>query len=224
MNKLALSTKLYASFTLQLAFIAGIGAVGFYSVTQVTNQYRRVVEVNVPKEKILVDLRMVQKDVVIAVRTAAGADTPAAVNEQAKALEESGARFEKASEKFESMELSETETKLWNGVKENWKPLMEVSTKIMSLSRSENADDHTKRDQMVKVDFDTARKNVRVPVEALKEFQTKDSEASNQSAQDSGNYSKTLMIISAAMGIFFGLFAAISLTRGINRNLNHITA
>jgi hypothetical protein len=134
-SKLGLTKKLSLSFGLQLVFIAGIGVVGFLALGQVTTNYRHIVEVNFPKEKLLAEFRMAQKDIVVAIRTSGGADGDETIlDEQAKAIQDADAHFEKAATQFDALPSTETEKSQWGEAKEAWKPLVDLAQKIVTSS------------------------------------------------------------------------------------------
>lgn len=224
MNKISLNFKLSISFGLQISFIAALGIVGFIALNDVTSTYKRIVEVNMPKEKLLAEFRMTQKDVVVAVKSSTGVEgTAESIAEQLKALEDANARFEKASEKFEALPLADGEKEPWTQVKNAWKPLFEISKNIVDSADEKLPADLIKREKWIKTDFELARKNVRTPVERLREIQVEESEKSSKSAEQSATRAKWIISMSVAVGILFGLIAALYIIVHLHRLLNRIS-
>lgn len=223
-NKMGISKKLSFSFGVLLLFLAGLGALGVIALGRVTTTYRHVVEVNLPKEKLLSEFRMAQKDIVVAVRTATGADADDTVlDQQAKAIQEANNNFEKAAKEFDDLYSTDTEKTQWAQAKEGWKPLLELSSRIVELSRSKNPADVAQAKSLAKKDFDLRRKNIRTPIEALRDFQLTDSNNWSTSADKTANDAKWTMIVSELIGLFLGLSGAAYLTINIKNLLTMIT-
>jgi methyl-accepting chemotaxis protein len=223
-SKLGLTKKLSLSFGLQLVFIAGIGVVGFLALGQVTTNYRHIVEVNFPKEKLLAEFRMAQKDIVVAIRTSGGADGDETIlDEQAKAIQDADAHFEKAATQFDALPSTETEKSQWGEAKEAWKPLVDLAQKIVTLSRSKKPEDLQLRNTLAKKEFDARRKAIRTPIEALRDFQVSDSDTWSKSADKTSENAKWTLVISGLLGLILGLCGASYLTLHIRNLLTRIT-
>lgn len=223
-DKLGLKAKLSFSFGLQLLFIGILGAVGFVSLGKVTTTFQHVVEVNMPKEKLLSEFRMAQKDLIIAAQTAVGAEGSAqALDDLAKTADDVNERFAKSAAKFDALPSAAAENETWNQVHGNWKPLYDLTRKIIDASRSTEPENVLKRDKMLKIDFEVARKNMRTPVEALREFQVVDSEKWSTSAEETAKRTKWVMLFSGLLGLLLGASGAIYLTLNLHRLLTRIT-
>ncbi len=224
MKKLSLNVKLSLSFALQLVFIIGIGLIGFVALNDVTTTYRHVVKVNLPKEKLLAEIRLAQKDVFVGVQSTSGTDvTPEIVDEYLKSIDDANAKFQKTIEKFDELPLTDAEAALWKNVKENWKPLYEMSKKIVGLAASSSTADHNLREKLKANDFVTLRKNMKNPVEDLREFQVADSDKWSKSAEESSTHAKLFMNISMAVGVILSFIAAVYLIVHLRRLLTRIT-
>ncbi len=225
MKKLTLNLKLSFSFGLQLVFISVLAVIGFVALSEVTSNYKRILDDNVPKERLLSEFRMTQKDIVVLVRSSSGADvTEAVVTEQLKALDDANARFEKSAAKFEQFPLEKAEKEAWDEIKDKWKPLIDISRKIVTSATSEDAAVRSAREKWLKTDFDLARKNVRTPVEKLKDFQAEDSEKWAKAAEQGVAHAKWEMTIAVAAGILFGLMSALYMIIHLHRLFTRITS
>lgn len=224
LNKFGLKLKLSISFGLQLCFLLMIGSVGFYSLKKVTSTYKHIVEENFPKEKLLSEFRMIQKDLVIAVKTSLSANGDSAIlEEQSKAVQDALSRFEKSAKKFDSLPLALKEQESWNKIKENWTPLISFSEKIIDLSKSTDDKSIVERDRYLRANFETLRKNVRTPVEELRGYQIEDSEYWSNSAEETAKAATLGLTLSALVGLLLGLFTAFYFTRSLHSLLTRIT-
>ena len=224
MTQMTLKLKLGLSFGLQLVFLTAIGVIGYFALGEVSHTFNHVIDVSVPKEIILSDLRVAQKDLVIAVTATSGEDNSSdLIAEQMKVLEDINLRFKKATEQFEVFPLDSEEKTQWTEIKENWGPLFAISKKIISTADTTLQSQRLERKQWLKTDFISARKKVRVPVEKLREIQVQDGEKSGKNAANSASQAKTQMVISVIAGMIIGLFAALYLISHLNRLLTRIT-
>ena len=224
LNKFGLKLKLSISFGLQLCFLVMIGATGFYSLKKVTGAYKHVLEENVPQDRILSEIRLDQKDLVIAVRTSLGADGDKDIlEEQLRSVQDANSRFEKAADKFEFIPLDPKEHEVWDKVKSNWKPFVSFCEKMIELSKSTDSKSIHERDQYLKANFDNLRKNVRTAVEALRSVQMEDSDRWTKSAEETSKTAYIALVASAFFGLLLGLGTAFFFTKSLHGLLTRIT-
>jgi methyl-accepting chemotaxis protein len=224
-TKLRLKTKLLFSYGLQLFFIVAIAIVGYSSLGKVTQTFGHVVSINFPKEKLLAELRMAQKDVVVAVRSLGAADLDKSeLDEQETLIEGIPDRFANVLKKFDSMPSTQEEKEILVKVEMNWPPLVDLARKVLELTRKGGKENLALREQLSKQKFDALRKNLRDPVEALRVFQTKETDSWSKQAESIAVSAKWTMLISGLVGIVLGLAFALYFTSYLVTLLSGITA
>jgi methyl-accepting chemotaxis protein len=203
-SSLSLKAKLMLAFGLGAVFFCVVGLVSYYYLNRVTQTYQHVAKVNLQKMASLQLMVAKQKDVAITVFSIASSDASEnEFNEAGAAVRDSEVEYEKAVKAYESISFVEGEREIFQSLMSAWKPFVEMSHKLVALSKPGQAADHVIRDRMVAKEYVGLRNDSRNKLNSLSEFQMKEGNQWANNAESVSETSKqvTLFVILTGVGV-----------------------
>lgn len=224
LSKLGLKMKLLFAFGLILGFLVIIGLVSFVSLNKVTDKYSHIAEVNLPNAIYLSNIQAAQKDSIIAVSTLLGTNaTPADVETQLKFLDTAIQQYEAAAKAYENIPFVLGEEEKWNAVKAAWTPYIQLSRRLIELSRSNTKEDNGLRDRLGNSEFMELRKSFNEKLIPLIEFQAEETKVWAKTAKDTEVFGKILTVVTAILGAVIGLAISFLLAQSLSSLLSGIS-
>ncbi|MBC7385087.1 MAG: MCP four helix bundle domain-containing protein [Cryobacterium sp.] len=222
-RQFSLRSKLLAAFSVQLFFQLALGTIGLVSLNRVVQNYNHVLDVNMQKDELLANFRLLQKDVVIAVKSVKGAlGNSEALSGLEKAVQAAETEFSVGAAEFKKLPSSEFEEKTWLEIEKSWQDLVALGNTMIIEGRKASLDDGRALDQLFNVDFEARRKNLRTPLEALRDYEAKDSEEWGSSAEQTAEKARKIMFAALFCGLVFGAIAGIYNTKSVHSLLIRI--
>lgn len=202
-----------------------VGAVGIYSLKNVSDTYRHVTVVNLPKSETLSRLLISQRDMATIVISNLNTQVPREVAVRGmenfrKLLEE----FDKAAKGYEALQFVPGEEQKWNDVLRAFKDLRPLMEKVIELSTTGLEEDRVKRDQIGASDLPRARNEFRALTQNLVEFQTAEAKKWSEGAEQTRSVSTWILSITVLAGFCIALFIGIYMSSSISRTMSQVAS
>jgi methyl-accepting chemotaxis protein len=224
LRSLSLKIKLMLSFGLVALFLGAIGVVSYLSLNKVGQTYQHVADVNLQKLNSLATLVGKQKDVAIAVATLLGTDSSEKdYNEGKAAILIAQADYEKALKEYEAIPFVEGEEALYKNLVEAWRPFVEMSLKLVELSKPGQQMDHVQRDKMGANEFLALRLDLKNDMKILIEFQMKEGAKWSESAHSTTVTAKQISLAVIIAGITLSLLMGFMFAHSLSKSLSELT-
>ncbi len=209
-----------------LAFLTGIlGWISYNNMQGIVAAYSHVMTQDLPKTKLLLNIKIDLKDIVIGVANLMGTHASSSDILEAKNIYGDALRkYNDSNSKFESLPKTPNEEVMWNEVKSTWDNMSSMALKLIQLSATGRKEDEDFRDGAGKRQFSDLRKVLREKIDKAVEHQAKDGEEwSNKSKSLAQSGMQTVLFLSL-VGMGLSLCLGYFFSSALAKSLQYLAA
>lgn len=169
----SLKFKITGAFVANTAVLLIVGGITYYYVSKTMAVFNDIVSLNIPNLKELNTMHIAEKRLEIAVGDLIGESNTAKQLEEAESAEKQAIEtFDAATKRYEEIPFEPGEEEVWKAFyAQHWKPFVELSLKIVDLSKSRDKAKLKLRDELGIKEFAPRRIKLEAAFEGLKKFQ-----------------------------------------------------
>jgi methyl-accepting chemotaxis protein len=222
-SNLSIRLRLLSSFSVVLLFLLLVGTIDYYALRKNFFLYAHIAETNLPNSRYLSQMMVAEKDMVIAttaVLTNGGIKSE--LQSQLESFDQAVKDYEVAAKAYESSSFAPGEEELWVAVKKSWKPLVEVSEHLMTLSKSGKKEDLTVIEKLFANEYPSLRKTFRQRLDKVMNFQLTEAEMWSAWAKKTARVSQWVALAGLCLGTLVACVLGIVLSRSLSRRLRRI--
>lgn len=229
MKSFGIKAKLMGTFLTIVLLIIILVGVSFVSTERILHYYSHVAKVNLGNLIALSTTRTSIKDMAFVTSTLIGSELPAdQVAAKEKTFNEAMEKCLKGQKEYLDIPFfSAEEEAIWQKAFEHWQPYVDLSRKIMELSKSSDKSDLAKRDSIGQTEWSKERAAMIDGITAAVEYQKKEVKKWEEDAQSAATAAKTVIFFVAIFTIFFALTLGMAIVSQLSKSLrdtvDHLT-
>lgn len=219
----SLKKKLIAFALFEGICLVIVGACGIFALKTVSENYHHVSSTNLSNAQTLKEVMAGQRDLTITAAYLVGSSYDKAAADQGRERFKAGlALWEKGANAYLASPFGPGEEEKWKEVEAGFKPFLELTEKIVSLSESGKPEDLELRDKIGNGEYVDARLKVRTALDKLFAFQAQDAEAWVNKAQDSRTIYNTVLILTVILGFATSMGTGFMMAISISRSMSSV--
>jgi methyl-accepting chemotaxis protein len=130
--------------------------------------------------------------------------------------------YEVAAKAYESSSFAPGEEELWVDVKKAWKPFLDMSVRLVTLSKSGKKEDVAIVERLYVTDYPALRKLFRHRLDRVMNFQLTEAEAWSAVAKKTARLSGWIALFGLCLGALVACILGVILSRSLSRKLRNI--
>ncbi|KAB8033570.1 HAMP domain-containing methyl-accepting chemotaxis protein [Fluviispira multicolorata] len=223
-NGLSLKAKLVNSYIFCAICILATSLSAYIGLKQTIETFTHVSEVNLENMVALGKMQTAQRDIIIAVSLLLGShSTLSEVTLSKNIATKAENEFEKAAKIYEGIPFVAGEEEQWNDAKKNWKPFMELSYKLISLSFPISKENEALRDHLGAKEFVQLKEDLILKIEKIYNFQLIEKNKWTSLAQNIGALSVLRTLIIVLIGVIISILFGVIISHYLSKLLKNIT-
>ncbi len=219
LSNMKVGTRLGMGFTLVLVFLVAVTAVGILRMGQIQDRLDRVVSVNNVVTRLVIEMRNNVTERVAGLRVLTLMTDPADMEQDMNRIKVQAAKYDEAEKKLAdkfATEGSQEEKALLAKIQEHEAAALPAIAKASELWLSNKAEDATR--VMIK-EIRPIQKRWMESLDQLGALEDKVNTQSMKDAESAYSTARNTMLILGGVAIILGVFAAITITRGLLKQL-----
>lgn len=221
MKKTTLSQKLFLLCLTLLSVVMAVGAIGYFNLSRVSQDYSSVILENFPKQRMALEMMLHFQSARVQIRTLGLRGLPEDQAKNAVRLaEEEISTVEKLTSSFAALPTLPGEEKLFHEVEMSWTAFKEVGKKILDSYRE---GDNRRLLGLILVDCPEHAARYKTAAGALISFHYQIAEERSKTADANAHMALRLTLTLMGLGLLMGVALAVYLARSIARDLLEIT-
>lgn len=224
MKTTTIATRIYLMSVFLCSLVLVVGLFSKYYLNQVANQYSGIVEQNMPKQRMALELFGQFRQIRIDVRTLGiEGNTESALERKRAEIADDIRDYEKMANEFRSKEFLPGEEEVYARVESRWEEFKKIGVRAVEVSRLH---DSASRAEMVKIfneDCPRIANAFSQEIESLLTFHKESASARSVEAAHLASRSNDLTTSLLVFGLLFGMVISVLIGRRIASRLNKVT-
>ncbi|MCM2277813.1 MAG: methyl-accepting chemotaxis protein [Oligoflexia bacterium] len=223
-DTLSMKVKLLITFGATAVFLLTVGAIGFFSLSQVSRTYEHVSEIDLPKTAELTSMRYNAIGIARSVTHLSMNDlSQDEIEEHEYKLTHHIKKYEEAEKDYAKHPFTAGEGEKYKDVQDRWRETQDIVTRIRALQKSTRAEDRAKMHKLLAKDFSNVMDDLNEDLGILRDTQGREAAKWSKQAERIATVGRALVSIVVISGFGLALLVGYLFSRRLTTSLGGIT-